>query len=179
MKKVLLILLILGFGFWGCSENTNLTEPAKIETQKTFLKVNAEKASLMKRSEVSKIINGKRGGIVSINLAAEDDDFGARGWLSFSRNSFEGRKRITIKTDNEYAALDFHPEGIELNKPARLTVIFKGLDLDEDGVDFQYIDENGNLAPVDYRRLIVNKRLGWVIVMDAKLEHFSRYGFTR
>ena len=87
---------------------------------------------------------------------------------------------ITIKTDKEYAALDFYPEGIDLNKHARLIVLFKGLNLeDTNNIDFQYIDENGNLALVDYRKLIVYKELGWVIVIDARLNHFSRYGFTR
>ena len=100
--------------------------------------------------------------------------------MYFGRNSFEGKKEITIKTDKEYAALDFYPEGIDLSKPARLTVLFKGIDLDDDNdIDFQYIDEIGNLAPVDYRKLIVYKELGWIIVVDARLSHFSRYGFTK
>ncbi len=180
MKKVLLSLVFTTFMFWGCAENTSLTGPEKIESQNTFLKINAEKASLMKKSEVSKTIDGKRGGLIRINLAAEEDDFGARGWLYFGRKSFDGKKVITVKTDKEYAALDFYPEGIDLNKPARLTVLFKGLDLEENSdIDFQYIDENGNLAPVDYRKLIVYKKLGWVIVIDARLNHFSRYGFTK
>lgn len=179
MKKVLLILLIAGFGFWGCSENTSLTEPTKIETQSAFLKLKAGKVSLLKQSEVTKTIDGERGGIVRINLE-DEEDFGAKGWLFFSKGSFEGSQDITIKTDTEFAALDFYPEGISLEKPARLTVIFKGIEFDDDEpIDFQYIDENDNLASVDYSRLIVYRELGWVIVVDAKLYHFSRYGFTK
>ena len=180
MKKVLLILLIFGFGFWGCSENTSLTEPTKIETQSAFLKLKTGQVSLLKQSEVTKTIDGERGGIVRINLEDEEENYGARGWIYFGHGSFEGSQDITIKTDTEFAALDFHPEGISLEKPARLTVIFKGIEFDDDSpIDFQYIDEDDNLASVDYRRLIVYRELGWVIVIDAKLDHFSRYGFTK
>jgi len=180
MKKVLLILLITGFGFWGCSENSNLTEPTNVENQRTFLKVDNAQISLLKSSEVSKVIDGDRGGIVFINLASEDEEFGAMGWLYFPRNSFDGKERIVISTNSDVAALDFEPSGLQLDKPAVLTLKFSGLNINSaDDIDFQYFDEDGNLETVEYRRLIVNADAGWAIVVGAKLNHFSRYGFTK
>jgi hypothetical protein len=180
MKRVLLLVLIVGFGFWGCSESTSLTEPTKVESQRTFLKVNDAQASLLKKTITSKEINGNRGGMIFINLASEDGEYGAKGWMYFPRNSFNGVEEISATINSGFAALDFAPSGLEFAKPARLTLKFSGLDLDRnDDVDFQFINENGDLETVDYRRLIVNKRAGWAIVVSAKIDHFSRYGFTK
>jgi hypothetical protein len=180
MKKVLLIVALFGFGIWGCSENANLTGPEKSETQQSFMKVATNNSTMLMKTSVSKVIDGDRGGIVWINLQSEDKEFGAFGALWFKRGSFDGKENISVSLADGIAALDFEPSGIPLDKAAILTATIKGLDLnDGDDIDFKYIDENGNLASVDYRRLIVNKRRGWVTVIGAKLEHFSRYGWTR
>ena len=180
MKKVVLLVLFLGFSFWGCSENSSVTEPVSVQHQRTILKVDNSQMQLLKRTEVSKNINGESGGVVFINIASEDEEFGAMGWLYFPRNSFEGEKTISATMLDGLAALDFQPSGSVFDKPARLTLKFKGLNINsEDDIDFQYINENGNFETVDYRRLIVNARAGWVIVVGAKLNHFSRYGFTK
>jgi hypothetical protein len=188
MKKVLLILLMVGFGFWGCSENTSLTEPTKIESQRSFLKVSNVQSSLLKESDVSKEIDGERGGIVFLNLQSEDEEYGAKGWIYFPRNSFEGVEVISATINDDVAAIDFEPGGLVFDKPARLTLKFSGLEFDDDDhddhesdgeIDFQFINENGDLETVDYRRLIINKRAGWAIVVNAEINHFSRYGFTK
>jgi len=184
MKRFFLLLVLFSVGFWGCSESTNPIDPVKNETHKSFLKVSPNASMSLMKTEVSQDIDGARGGIVFIRLDSENDNgesqYGARGWLYFPRGSFEGTQTIGVAIAEDMAALDFSPSGLQFDKPARLTVKFSGVEIGaDDDIDFMYIDENGNLAPVEYRRLIVNRWLGWVIVVGAKLDHFSRYGFTK
>ena len=192
MKKVLLFIFILGLGVWGCSDNTNLTGPEKIDSQKSFLKTTPNSSSLLMKTTASKTIDGDFGGIIPLRLESNNEEYGAKGWLYFPRESFDGTEVISVSIANNVAALDFSPSGIPLFKPARLTVKFNGVEFDdnqddesdddlenESKIDFRYIATDGSLAPVDYRKLIVNKKHGWVIVIDAKLDHFSRYGFTK
>jgi hypothetical protein len=143
---------------------------------------------LLKESDVSKEIDGERGGIVFLNLQSEDEEYGAKGWIYFPRNSFEGVEVISATINDDVAAIDFEPGGLVFDKPARLTLKFSGLEFDDDDhddhesdgeIDFQFINENGDLETVDYRRLIINKRAGWAIVVNAEINHFSRYGFTK
>lgn len=180
MKKVLLIVALFGFGIWGCSENSNLTGPEKNDSQQSFLKVATNNSTMLMKTTVSKEIDGDRGGIVWIRLESNDEELGALGALWFKRDSFDGKDDISVTMVDGLAALDFGPSGIALDKAAILTVTIKGLELNnDDDIDFQYFNENGELTPVEYRRLIVNKRRGSVTVIGAKLEHFSSYGFTK
>lgn len=180
MKKVLFIVALVSFGIWGCSENTNLTGPQKSETQQSFLKVATNNSSILMKTSVSETIDGDIGGLIRINLESADEEFGAKGTLYFSEDSFEGIKVISISIAEGLAALDFGPPETNFDSPASLTLKFNGIDFgDDDGeVDFQYMD-GGELFTVDYRKLIVNRKHGWVMVIDAKLDHFSRYGFTK
>lgn len=182
MKKVLFTLLIISLAFWGCSEDTNLTGPEKIDAQKSFLKVLPNSSNMLIKTTASKTIDGDFGGLIPLNLESVNEEYGAKGWLYFPRESFDGTETISVTIANDIAACDFGPSGIQLDSPARLTLKFNGVEFngdDDDEIDFQYIDSNGGLATVDYRKLIVNKNQGWVIVIDAKLDHFSRYGFTK
>ena len=182
MKKVLLFLSIFAFGIWGCSENTNLTGPEKIDSQQTILKTTSNSSAMLTKTTASKTINGDFGGLIPLNLESEDEETGAKGWLYLPRNSFDGEKTISVTVVDGLAALDFEPSGTSFELPAHLTVQFNGVEFDDDDtddIDFQFIASDGSLVPVEYRKLIVNKKYGWVIVIDAKLEHFSRYGFTK
>lgn len=182
MKKILLVISILGFGIWGCADNQSLISPEKIESQKGFLKVTTDNLSLEKRKSSSELIDGEIGGIVSVHL--EKRDIEATGWLYFGKESFEGKEKISVDLVNGLMALDFEPSGIPLLKPAILTVKFTGFEIDDEDeyegqLDFQYIDENGSLAPVEYDELIIDKRHESITVVNARLYHFSRYGFTK
>jgi len=68
-------------------------------------------------------------------------------------------------------------------KPALLTIKFKGIEFSENETDddfnFYYIDKNKILAPVVYKKIVLNKKKNWVKIVKAELEHFSRYGFTK
>ncbi|MDA3859979.1 MAG: hypothetical protein PF445_02020 [Melioribacteraceae bacterium] len=182
MKKALLTIVLLSFGIWGCSENTSITAPEKSDSQQSFLKVTASSSSELMKKSVSETIDGEDGGMIKIRIGRKE--IHAKGWLDFPEDSFEGEEKISIRLAEDFAALDFEPSGIPLELPALLTLTFSGLELEgydeiEDEIEFQYIDEDGNLKSVDYETLIVKRDRGRVTVVRAELKHFSRYGFTK
>jgi len=188
MKKVLLTILLLGFGIWGCSENSNIVTPENNETEQSFLKVVNNNYSRLMKINTAETITGEDGGKVLIDFESPDGLFSAKGKIKFKKNSFVGPADISVALsfDSEgevIAALDFGPSSIELLKPALLTIKFKGIEFSEnetdDDYDFFYIDISGKLAPVEYKKIVINKKKNWVKIVKAELEHFSRYGFTK
>jgi len=189
MKKVLLLVLALGIVFWGCSESTSLIGPEKAEVQNSFLKVDYNNSTtLMKKKTVnSKLIDGKKGGKLKIDL--ENEYVKAKGNLKFGKKVFENvdpdkKTLIEVNLIPRMAALDFTPDGLVFNegKHASLTIKITGIDFDSgdkaEDFDFFYID-NDKLCEVDYKKIIIDKKHRWIKVVNAELTHFSRYGFSR
>jgi hypothetical protein len=145
-----------------------------------------ERAPLFQDSvyTINKEINGDAGGSISYSnyfISAEGDSISFEFDIDFPESSFVGNENITVTLDNEYAALHFYPHLI-FNKDVKLTQQFKGLNLDgmsNQTIDFVFMDDNGNVEVVRKNgiQVIVPQRL--VRVMNAKLKHFSRYGWVR
>jgi hypothetical protein len=73
---------------------------------------------------------------------------------------------------------------MDFNKPAELSLSFEGIDLEELNLtsadyDFVFIDDNGDTEVVGYNAIHVNESQGKIWVTKAKINHFSRYAFTR
>ena len=82
--------------------------------------------------------------------------------------------------DNIYGGAQFLPEG-EFYEPALYNVTFMGIDLtnvNPSTLDFVYINNDGTIEPIDYDNLAVDVSSGFLNVTNAKLNHFSRYGFV-
>ena len=169
MKKFFLVVPIMMLFLIGCAENSSLTSPEVQSSQKNWLPLQG--ASLQKISDdtVSKEINGAKGGVITFNL----------GVLHIPRGAFEGTEVITITNNNDLAVIDFGPS-MQFNKDLTCSVIYKDIDLEgfePSSIDFGFMDGD-NFVPVEYDRLIVDKRRGYLAVIGAKFDHFSRYGFT-
>jgi len=98
-------------------------------------------------------------------------------------NSFQGQRRITLTVDKDFAAVRCLP-AMEFKFPLILLQTFTGLEIqdfqtEEDDFDFVYIKKNGKIEQVERTSIIVNKSLGILSVIGAKLDHFSRYGWVR
>ena len=133
-----------------------------------------------------------KGGKIKIKL--ESGSVSAKGDLKFEKNNTftidDGKEEVEVKSaeitvtlaGDGLAALDFGPDGLNLEKPALLTVTFKGIDFEKgakaEDFDFLYIDGD-QLSPVIYKKIIIDKKKRWIKVVNAELYHFSRYGFTR
>lgn len=186
MKKLLLLLTFLGLIIAGCSDSSN--NPVSIKPSQKNLIPLPEKSSLSVETQfsISKTINGEEGG--SINLVRFYFSF--RGKLVFvfahleiPKNAFSGFKTITLTTDDQFAAINFDPH-IVFNTPLNLTLSYTGLDLSQmnlnsTNVGFDYFDDSGNSYPVENEGINVNLFHGSLSVINAKIHHFSRYGFSR
>ena len=94
---------------------------------------------------------------------------------------FTGQRNITLNIERDFALVNCSPQ-MEFKMPLHLVQTFTGLDLqnyETEEIDFVYIGKNGRFEHVDRTAIVVNKLLGIVTVLDAKLNHFSRYGWVR
>ncbi len=67
------------------------------------------------------------------------------------------------------------------NTPVQYTLTVSGLDLtgvNPDSLDFVYVAQNGSITGVEYDAITANVATGTLAVVNAQLEHFSRYGFV-
>ena len=78
------------------------------------------------------------------------------------------------------AVMEFGP-AMQFQATVEYTYKITGLDLtgvNPNTLDFVYIDANGNMYSVDYQYVTMNASNGMLMVKDAILPHFSRYGFV-
>jgi len=192
MKKLLILAIVAALSFWGCSENSSLTQPTDVQQQQSFLKVNTDNVSELSveakaalgvenvntlskswlQSSTTKVI-GEEGGNVRFFLA--DNGAYSLGKIGVDGNSFPGETDLTISMlDDEIATLDI-TSSLQLAGTVELTVCFIGVDVKaSDIVNFVYLD--GEVDPDNSGILVGN---GWVVVVKAQLDHLSRFGFTK
>ena len=197
MKKLLILAVVATLSFWGCSENSNLTGPTDAQSNQSFLKINTDNVSELSAEaksflefegvstlnksffpkKVKQLISAEKGGEINFELASKGAI--AVGELVIEGGSFDKDTKVKIAMASEEAALDFTPN-IDFNdeNPALLTVGFIGVDVQVgDIVSFVYIDKNGQEGYVVSDEIIVGN--GSVVVVNAQLKHFSRFGFTK
>ena len=71
---------------------------------------------------------------------------------------------------------------MNFNVPAILDLDYRGIDLtgiNPDSIDFVYHNPNGNFDSAEYDEIRVNVEDGRLELKDAKIPHFSRYGYSR
>jgi hypothetical protein len=130
-----------------------------------------------------KDINGYYGGWFSEAFSYQGGINGTvniNSTLHFFANSFSGTKTITQTFNTETAAITFGPS-MQFNLPVDYTLTITGVDLtnvNPNSLDFVYIDSNGNMYAVNKDYVIMDLSTGMLKVKNAKLNHFSRYGFV-
>ncbi len=171
----------------GCSENgTSVKQPTT--NQQQLIKL-PQKAGLSKKDSqllITKTIDGKKGGLLVLRgsyLNSDGKPVKVFGTLVIPAHAFKGERTITMSADDEYAGVDFYPH-MTFDKPLSLTLGFVGLDLSDlnlanGKVGFFYIDDNGNMTPILNGGIAVNNQLGSLLVVGARIDHFSRYAFAK
>jgi hypothetical protein len=193
MKKYISISILLILLFFGCSDQTNLTgpieSPSAISEPKwiSLPAVNGDGNGLSINSmpvfEASRLIKGKNGGKIKINEKYNDGPLGqvkVKAQLEFIKGAFEGEKYITMKLDSEFGEATFSPH-LEFAVDAVYNAEFTGLDLtgiDPESINFVYQAADGSYEYIDHSKLEIDVKKGQLKVVDAKLPHFSRYGFV-
>ena len=185
MKKIFALITILGLLSFGCSENNSIVNPVDNNT---------EDISLAKRVHVSpdgltfsKEIDGRRGGIIVIKTTIDGSTpFKTRVILQIPRRAFEGKKTISLTFNPNSPTIEFGPAmsefGMEKFKKAfRLSVRFENQWFEDDNgeLKFVYFNDDGSTEDVKSRKVGFTRNNNYIFVRNARLEHFSRYGFTK
>ena len=133
---------------------------------------------------MSKAINGSVGGRMIMEkyyISADGDSVIIGVDLRIPAGAFQGNKTIKIVLDDEYAAFHFYPQ-MGFDDTLRLFQHFKGINLEQyptGTFDFVYISDNGSVELIKKNGTQIIVPQGIVRVQNAKLVHFSRYGWVR
>ncbi|MDX1702220.1 MAG: hypothetical protein R3250_16455 [Melioribacteraceae bacterium] len=178
MKKSILLFLLVGITFLGCDNNS---DNAIVST-----KTNIEKETFS-NYYVSELVDGEIGGWVTvsdyyINTQGQHVTLYLR--LRILPGSYQGIRNIEMILNPEDASIQFYPE-MTFTRDVRLDLWYKGIDLQAMGytlsgdVDFAYFADNGDIELIENTKSSVDIRKNKIEVRNAKLSHFSRYGWIR
>ncbi len=85
-----------------------------------------------------------------------------------------------MTADDEYCASTFQP-GMSFSKSGIYNISYTGVDLsgvNPSTVRFVYLKNDGTLEYPEHEGITVDFSIGKIAVKNAKLNHFSRYGFV-
>lgn len=172
---------------FGCNPDANVVSPDDlannnrqyklIELPKQVQGLGVE--TLLTRT---KDINGAIGGyfIEQFDYQSTTGVVSITSRLYFPTNSFSGTVNISQTFNTETASLEFGPPMV-FNVAAKYTLTVSGLDLtgvNPSTLDFVYVAQNGSITGVVYDSITMDTATGTLKVTNARLNHFSRYGFV-
>lgn len=185
MKHVIFSALIAVLAIAGCSKYDFSVEPQLEGTQKTAIQLPAAKGlSIETIFSVSAYIDGVTGGSLTLNetyTTLNNQTVTISGTLNVPDGAYTGSRNISMTFNDLYAAGQFGPSG-EFDIPLLLTLQFEGVDLSDittDDVDFYYVSDANEYTLIEHDGVITDKVNGKLTVINAKLNHFSRYIFAR
>jgi hypothetical protein len=191
MKNTLVLFSLIGIIFFGCSDNsdnTDISAPTSINnlTKDQSFTSDQEIESTSHILSITKLIDGEVGGELSIdtiyiNYQGRQIDVFAN--LKIKKSAFQGLTLITMMLNPEAAKVKFFPDLIFTND-VKLSVTYTGIDLEALGYttsghyDFVYFGKGGVETTLnDESKVDMDKQE--IKVKNAKLEHFSRYGWLK
>ncbi len=184
MKKILITLAIAALFMFGCQDQNSVVEPVKQKvqqpkTEKHWIAFSDnQKSSIEGTRTWFQAIDGDVGGLFkdTKNLSPTVSAY-VEIWVP--QGAYSGTKIISATLSSETLTASFGPSPTTFNTPIYYTVEYFGVDLsgiNKDDIDFYYVAEDGSLQKAEYAELYVED--DWLCVVDAKLPHFSRYGFV-
>ena len=185
MKKFISITTVLLVLLMGCSNDSNISSPIEDQVKEPnwIALPGHDIQSVEADVSVSKMVIGSEETLLEINTGYAG---GPHGWISitanarFQRNSFTGQRYITMTINDQFGTATFSPSGTFL-KPVIYNLTIMGVDLsnvDPTKVRFVYLAANGNYYTPQYESIYVEKQSGKLQIVNARLPHFSRYGFV-
>lgn len=183
MKKVSLFFMAGAMVLSGCFTDSSVSPDfGKLSPDsRQWIQIeNAGGLTLDKEVMVSQEVNGKTGGTIEYDLRVAN--IIVTGLLTVPKNSFDGTMGITAVFDNKNTTQKFGPSPFEFDKSLVLTLEYTGVNLhgvDPSEVDFYYIGDDGQFYKADYTSITVDPESGTLKVVEAKLNHFSRWGWAK
>lgn len=190
MKVIISILIFSFLILWGCDSGQDLlVDSNKINSTEysTFEKIQLPNRSSFWMDSVitmSQTIDGAVGGRMIMDkyyIAENGDSVKVKVDLRIPAGAFTGTKTITITVDQTDAAVHFYPEMV-FDDTLRLFQSFEGVNLDNyktGTIDFVYIRDDGSIELIKKNGTQIILPQGIMRVQNAKLNHFSRYGWVR
>jgi hypothetical protein len=136
---------------------------------------------------VSKSINGQTGGSLIIDTTYVNYQgrlLYVYARLKVKEFAFNGTAEISMILRPEDGLIELYPHMVFDNE-VELSVTYEGIDLKELGfnttadINFVYFNENGDIEIIDDKTAKVDLSKQQIKVTNAKLYHFSRYGWVR
>ena len=178
MKKLFLLCFLVGITILSCSDNV---DNSLVSSQINTDLISAGQLSL------SKLVDGVIGDELILTETFTDiagNEINVYARLRILENSFPGTVTITMIPNVEDLSIQLFPEMI-FNRDIRLDLVFTGVDLEALGftatgaVEFAFFANNGNTELIENDKSLVNIPQKKISVQNAKLFHFSRYGWIR
>jgi hypothetical protein len=184
MKHLISFLFVTLLLTLGCEQVTDVNSPPEQIFNKQLINLPTPTGLGVEDLHTEyKDINGSSGGWFSEAFTYQGGINGTvsiNSTLHFYANSFTGTKTISQTFDTETAAITFGPS-MQFNVPVYYTLTITGVDLtgvNPNTLDFVYIDANGNMFAVQKDYVTMDLGTGLLKVKNARLDHFSRYGFV-
>jgi hypothetical protein len=185
MKKFLLIFALIGLLFYGCTNDHDITSPEQsTNIEPNWIKLpTPEGLQLNTDYTQTMAINGTQGGYLTCNFSYSGGSYGqvsASAELIITFGSYPGKKSISITLSDQNTSVIFGPE-LNFNSDVFYSVTYTGINLtgiDPQTVKFAYIANDGTTQIAQHEGITVNLSTGTLSVHNARLPHFSRYGFV-
>jgi hypothetical protein len=185
MKRFIIFNLMVISLLFGCKPDSSVISPDETISQKQVKLIHMPAPKYLSLETVyteSMYINGYNGGTFAEQFSYQSTNGTVivNSQLVFPSYSFSGGKTITQTFNTETASLEFGP-AMQFNNPVKYTLTVSGLDLSNvnpNTLDFVYVAQDGTITGVVYDSISMNVSTGTLKVVNAQLNHFSRYGFV-
>jgi hypothetical protein len=186
MKAFASTLTILLLFLIGCSDQTSVTAPEEsTQAQPKLVSLPAPTTAGMSVEDLhteSMYIDGYWGGKFTEQFTYQSTTGPVviTSQLVFPQYCFYGGKTITQTFNTETASIEFGPS-MTFRAAVKYTLTVSGLDLsaiNTSTLNFVYVAPDGTITGVKYDYITVDKSTNSITVVNALLDHFSRYGFV-
>jgi hypothetical protein len=167
----------------GCTDQTSITSPEQpVQTQEPNWIALPQPSGMQVNEEVSssKVIDGSKGGHISLNSNFYYGRVILKSDLEFPSASFSGSVNFTVTHDAATCVSTFGTSFV-FNQDLIFNISYTGLNLNginPSRVKFAYIAADGSVQYAVNDGIIVDLVTGKLEVINAKVPHFSRYGFV-
>ena len=190
MKTIPAILIFITVLLFGCDTSPDLSVNNSEDNDPTSLYKTEiplpNKSPLWEDSvlTMSQEIDGSVGGRMIMEkyyIAENGDSVLIKADLTIPKDAFQATVTFTMTVDKEDAAIHFYPT-MAFAETLKLFQSFEGLNLENyqtGTIDFVFIADDGSIELVKKNGTQVIIPQGILRVQNAKLIHFSRYGWVR
>lgn len=185
MKRSLFITALLaGVLFFGCSRDNSIVDPASPVTQTQGHLISLPVSTSGLSSEATNTftfnVNGWEGAYQTMYLNFAGTNATVSANYTFPKNVFTGQKTIVITFNNDKASAEYTPSPITFSSPVIANIKYTGLNLasvNPANVKFVCLPPSGAFEVIQCERIDVDKTTGVINIVNAKINHFSKYGF--